>query len=653
MSQPTFASARAALEHAFALYSNGDLDGARSILAAVTDATPGYFDAFHLLGVVCLQRGETLDGAKYLGRALQINPDANEVRLQCGLAWFEAGHAQEALEQFEAALERLPGHAQALNYCGVCLKTLGKNALAAARFEAATSADPQFAEAFFNLGSTMLALSDHVRALAAFDAAIALQPDYAEALYNRGVALFATDQIDAAIASFDGALLDKPELDTERGYAALARWHRCDWRDYPFWRQRIIDLVHQQRTTVGLQFLAVSGSAADQLAFGRAATANLPQVAAAPLLLPPRGKRIRVAYVSADFRDHAVSYLMAGVIARHDRARFEIIGVSLLNAKSDALQQLMKERFDRWLDASDMSDQQVTATLRQMEVHVAVDLGGLTGGARRAIFTRRSAPVQVNYLGYPATLGGDEYEALLADRYVIPESLQRFYSEKVVYLPHCYQANDDAREPVGHSLSRRDVGLPENAFVFCSFHTSYKVTPTMFTIWMELLQAAPGSVLWILAHHQATELNLIKEAAARGIAKSRLVFARHVPYALHLERLALADLCLDTLPFNGGTTTSDALWSGLLMLTCPGEAFAARMSGSLLQAIGLPELIATDLNDYRRIALSLANDPVRHQQLTKRLRHNRLTMPLFDTASFTRELEHAFETMVDSAYQVD
>ena len=649
--QPSFASPRLALEHAFTLYSSQDLDGARALLLTVTAATPDYFDAFHLLGVICLQQRETADGARFLARALEINPEADQVRLQCGLAWFEAGRIEEALQQFEIAERRLPGNAQALNYRGVCLQALGRTSEAATSFAAATAADPQFAEGFFNLGSMALALADNRRALAAFDAAIALQPAYAEAHYNRAVALFSDDQIDAAILAFDAALALQPELDAQRGYAALARWHRCDWRDYPFWQQRIVELVYQQKTAVGLQFLAVSGVAADQLAYARAATRDAPKVSPTPLSLPPRGARIRVAYVSADFRDHAVSYLMAGVIGAHDRALFEIIGVSLIDAPTDALQQRMKSSFDHWLDASDMSDEEVTAALRNMQIHIAVDLGGMTGASRRGIFTRRSAPLQVNYLGYPGTLGGSEYEALLADRYVIPQSHEQFYSEKVVCLPHCFQANDNGRKAIGTSLSRHDVGLPDQAFVFCCFHTSYKVTPTMFAIWMELLRSVPGSVLWILANHPATQTNLTREASARGIAASRLVFARHVPYQQHLERLALADLCLDTAPFNGGTTTSDALWSGLLMVSCAGDAFAARMSGSLLQAIGLPELIAENLEGYQRIALALASQPEHHRQLKERLRHNRLTTPLFDTRAFTRDLEHAFEAMVQSVYQ--
>ena len=649
--QPSFPSARAALEHGFALYSSGELAGARATLEALVVQSPDYFDAFHLLGVICLQQGETADGARFLARALDINPAADELRLQCGLAFFETGRADQAMQHFDAVLARLPGHAKALNYRGVCLQTEGLSFEAAASFEAATAADPQLAEAYFNLGSVALGLADHRRSLAAFDAAIALQPDYAEALYNRGVALFSADQIDAALASFDAALRLKPELEQQRGYAALARWQRCDWRDYDLWRERIVELAYQQRATVGLQFLAVSGSPADQLAYARAARQDAPAITPTPLPLPARDARIRVAYVSADFRDHAVSYLMAGVIRCHDRAVFEVIGVSLMDAPGDALQQQMKLTFDRWLDASHMTDQDVTAELRAMQVHVAVDLGGMTGGARRGIFSRRSAPVQINYLGYPGTLGGDEYQALLADGYVIPPSAERFYSEKVVALPHCFQANDNQRSMVGASLSRRAVGLPERGFVFCSFHTSYKVTPTMFAIWMELLRAAPDSVLWILAHHQATQDNLTREAGARGIARHRLVFARHVSYQQHLERLTLADLCLDTLPFNGGTTTSDALWSGLLMVTCPGEAFAARMSGSLLHAVGLPELIATDLADYQRIALTLAHDPERHRQLKERLGLGRLSSALFDTEAFTRDLEGAYQTLVQDAYR--
>jgi len=305
--------------------------------------------------------------------------------------------------------------------------------------------------------------------------------------------------------------------------------------------------------------------------------------------------------------------------------------------------------FERFIDVTRNSDFEIAKIIRDLEIDIAVDLMGFTGGARTDIFAYRPAPVQVNYLGFPGTMGADYIDYILADRFVIPEPLQRYYAEKVVYLPDTFQANDATRTIAESTRSRTEFGLPERGLVFCSFNDTYKITPAIFDIWMRLLCAVEGSVLWLLGNSESVVANLRSEARVRGVAPERLIFGAKLPYPEHLARYRLADLFLDTLPFNAGTTASDALWAGLPLLTCAGQAFAARMAGSLLGAVGLPELITHSLAEYEALASALATKPDVLRELREKLARNRLSTPLFDTDRFRRHIEAAYRTMWETS----
>jgi predicted O-linked N-acetylglucosamine transferase (SPINDLY family) len=354
--------------------------------------------------------------------------------------------------------------------------------------------------------------------------------------------------------------------------------------------------------------------------------------------------------VSADLREHPVSYLLVGALERHDRRRFETYAVSLRPAEASTVGDRVKNAFDRFLDVSASPDREVSELMRELEVDIAVDLTGFTRGFRPQIFAQGAAPIQVNYLGYPGTMGAPFIDYLIADEFVIPPEQRQHYSEAIVYLPDCFQANDD-RRTVGdgggadRGLARTAAGLPEKALVLCCANDVHKINPPMFDIWMRLLAQLPAGVLWLLGVEPVAQDRLRREARARGIDAHRLVFAGRVSYPAHLERLRLADLMLDTLPFNAGATASDALWVGVPLLTWAGEAFAARMAGSLLRAAGVPELITFSAEEYESAALELARSPEKLCRLKRRLAENRSTMPLFDTPRFTRHLEAAFEQM--------
>jgi predicted O-linked N-acetylglucosamine transferase (SPINDLY family) len=403
-----------------------------------------------------------------------------------------------------------------------------------------------------------------------------------------------------------------------------------------------------KRAILPFPHTTISSSAEEQLQCARIWVAQ--DCPKAPALW--RGERyrhdkIRLAYVSADFHAHATAHLMAGVFEAHNRDRFEINAISLGPDDTGELRSRLLASFDRFIDVRQKTDQEAAAIIRQLETDIAVDLKGYTLNHRAEIFVHRPAPIQASYLGYPGTMGGDFIDYIIADKIVLPDEQRAYYTENIAYLPDTYQCNDSKRRIADTTPKRTDAGLPEQGFVFCCFNNNYKIMPEMFDIWMRLLCAIEGSVLWLLEDNPAAARGLRREAEARGLAPERLVFAPRMPSAEHLARHRLADLFLDTLPYGAHTTASDALWAGLPVLTCKGTTFAGRVASSLLSAAGMPETSVNSLADYEAEALRLARDKPALAALKAKLARTRDTCPLFDTARFTRNLEAAFQTMVE------
>jgi protein O-GlcNAc transferase len=439
----------------------------------------------------------------------------------------------------------------------------------------------------------------------------------------------------------------KPDLDYLKGDRLHLKMHLCDWTDFEA-DCADLDAAVANRMSACSPFplLATPASAGTQLACARRFVATR-HPAVEPLWRGERYDhgRIRLAYVSADFRDHPVSSLAAGLFETHDRSRFELFALSFGADDPGEMRARLKVAFDRFIDVEDRSDREAANLLRELEVDVAVDLMGLTANSRPGIFAARPSPVQVNYLGYAGTIGADYIDYLVADRFVIPPDQRGNFSEKVVYLPDSFQANDAKRRISERTPSRAEAGLPERGFVFCCFNNAFKITPDLFDVWVRLLNTTEGSVLWLSAGGSARD-NLRREAERRGVSADRLIFAAKTSLMEdHLARYRLADMFLDTLHFNAHTTASDALWAGVPVLTCAGATYAGRVAGSLLHAVGLPELITRSLGDYEALALRLAHDPALLGSYRQRLARNRGTFPLFDTGRFTRHMEAAYTTM--------
>jgi predicted O-linked N-acetylglucosamine transferase (SPINDLY family) len=615
--------------------------------------------------------------------AVRLDPRAPLGHCNRGNALLALGRPEEALTSLDGALALAPGHALASYNRGNVLAALGRLAEALASFDQAVRSDPRFTLAWYNRGSMLLELRRHAEAAASFDRALALDERMPQAHNNRGAALLALKNPAQAVQAFVRALELRPgylgalenlgnsQLDLgsfdaaaraftslraaapEHAYAAgnllYALSRSCDWSPgYHALRQYVAESVDQGlRVQAPWAFLNTSDSRPAQLRCARTVNADKFPAAREPLW---QGRtyahdRIRIAYVSADFHEHATAFLMAELFERHDRERFEWTAVSLAPGDGTSMRSRLERSFDRFVDARGLDDREVAKLLLEQEIDIAVDLKGYTADSRMGIFAHRPAPVQVSYLGYPGTTGAPYIDYVIADRHVIPAGHFADYSEQVVHLPDCYQPNGSGRTIAPAIPSRSQLSLPETGFVYCCFNGCGKITPEVFGIWMRLLAAAPDSVLWLLEDNPFATGNLRKEAVRSGIDPSRLVFAPRTPLPEHLARYATADLFVDTLPCNAHTTASDALWAGVPLLTCQGETFAARVAASLLQAAGLPEGITQNLHEYEEVALALATDRDRHAALRAKLAANRGTCPLFDAGRYRRALEAAYVLM--------
>ena len=587
------------------------------------------------------------EAERIYNHVLKLQPKHFESHFLLGVVHAQRGSHVDAVRQFDVALRLNPKSASAHNSRGVSLGKLKRAAEALASFDRAIALRADSAEAHSNRANALRELDRPQEALASSDRALALKPDYPEAVNNRANVLLRLKRYEETIADLERLLRLNPDFPYAKGMLLHTKMRLCDWRSFDLDIEGIkSDLRAVKPVSTPFAVLAQSGTTDDQLACAQAwVREKCPPAPAVYKGDKYRHDRIRVAYVSADFGEHPTSYLLAGLIEEHDRERFKILGVSLGGSLPSAMRSRVAGAFDQFLDAGRKDDREVAGLLRHLEVDIAVDLMGFTHESRPGIFALRPVPVQVNYLGFPATMGASYMDYIVADRFVIPAEHQDRYSEKIAYLPDSFQANDSQRRMSEPASSRTDAGLPEAGFVFCAFSNSYKITPAIFDIWMRLLRQVDDSVLWLLGGGATVKNNLRREAQAREVAPERLIFAPRVGYSDYLSRYRLADFFLDTAPFNAGATASDALWAGLPLITCSGEAFAARMAGSLLHAVGLPQLVTSSFEDYERTALELARDRDALKALKARLAQNRTTCALFDSARFRRHLEAAYHAM--------
>ena len=616
--QANYLIAQAKFEQGLASYQNDDLLRAQDLCTEALSVQADHFEAVHLLGLIALRLNRADCASKLLEKATTIKPQQSE-------PYNDLGRALTDLKCFEKAI---------------------------VQYDKAILLDPSFSQAYCNRGSALAALNRYEEAFVCYVKAIAASPSNAEAYRSFGKLLCVLNFLKQALDAYQTSMSLDPDQKYILGRVLHLQALCSEWTNYNELKSRLkYSLRNHHSVTKPFEFLSVSDSLADQLLCSRSyVTGEFPSNPLRAGRVKHTHSKIRIAYVSNDFRTHPVSFLILGLIEAHDREHFEVFGISLRPEDGSAIGQRMKRAFSKFFDVSRMSDQAAVELMHELEIDIAIDLMGFTAGCRTAIFAMRAAPVQVNYLGYPGTMGAPYMDYLIADHTLIPAANQKHFIEKIAYLPDCYMPNDSTRRISTSSFDRSDFGLPKAGFVFCCFNERYKLNPSIFDCWMRILKQVEGSVLWLPEKDKSATAaaNLKREAARRGVNPDRIVFARPMPLrADHLARYHLADLFLDTLPYNAHVTASDALWTGLPVLTLMGETFAGRVAASMLNTLGLPELITLTSQAYEAFAIELATDPARFAHIKRKLANNCLTTPLFDTKLFTQHIEAAYTSMYE------
>lgn len=585
--------------------------GAELCLTQLLRLQPKNGDALHLLGIVCGLRGKPLEAIQYLRRCLKLQPNNSSVHFNLAKALSDA--------QLEG--ESIIHHSQAAEL------------------------EPLNPDIWVNYGKSLDNLRKPQEALVCHERAIALKPDMAEPWFNKGKILSDLKQYDDALAAYSQAYQIRPNENFLLGILLHHKMLICDWEGLGEIYVAIQDGLSRGEKVAepfGLQAISTSEEELQQCAKIFSQFFYPSKATKAELIEDPKKKKIRVAYLCGEFRAQATSVLMTGLYEMHDKEEFEIYALDSGWDDGSEMRGRINQAFTRIIDIATMPDTEVADLISSLQIDILVNLNGFFGKARQGVFALKPAPIQINYLGFPGTLGAPYMDYLIADKVVVPENSKKFYDEKIVYLPNSYQANDQKRQISSRVYCRSELGLPDKGFVFCCFNNNYKITPQTFDSWMRILNQTGESVLWLIEDNPSASINLKKEAVKRGVAEERLIFASRMPLPEHLARHQAADLFLDTLPYNAHTTGSDALWAGVPILTCLGNTFPGRVGASLLTALNLPELITHSFQEYEDQAVKLATDPIYLQLIKNKLEVNRSQESLFNSQLFAKNIESIY-----------
>ncbi len=649
---------------ALAYQQKGEVKKAIKAFEKTIKLNPNDYEAYNNLGNLHMTQGQVDQSISCFQKAVSINPLLFEGFYNLGVCYREKGELEKAIKNYETSLKIYQNNTNALNNLAMVYETLGNRQESLKYLKRALKISPENPMVLVNLGAALIA-ADIEKARQCFAKAVMIDDNNSMANYNLGVSLRLLGRNVEAIKHFQKALEIDSELTTVYKELYLQIREICDWEQ--------AEKIAKQMKKLTDKALAKK-TLPDETPFASMLKDENPkrnyQVASAwsryisdkvspfsntrgkvnptgPLFYfsKKKGKKIRIGYLSADFKNHATAHLIMGLLKLHNRKKFNIFIYSYGENDHSHYRKETEKAADKFIDIIYQADFESAKLIYKDKIDILVDLKGHTGSSRFEIPALRPAPILINYLGFPGTTGADFIDYFITDKIVTPTKDIPFYSEKLVFLPHCYQVNDN-QQPISNNLYQKtDFGLPTKAFVFCSFNMTYKISPKVFDSWTRILKTVPGSVLWLLEKTGEDKINLKKEAKKRGVNPSRLIFSTGIRKEQHLARLKLADLCLDTFTCNGMTTTSDSLWASVPLITLKGKHFASRVSASLLTAIGLPELITHSPKGYENLAIELAKDPKKLDALRSKLNANRLTKPLFDTKKFTQYLEEAYSQM--------
>jgi len=631
------------------LYSNGQYQEAIDKIKALNGVYPNVPFLFNLIGACYKELGELKGAVTMFETAVNIKSDYAEAHKNLGITLRDIGQLDAAAKTLKKAIEVDPGYVDAHYNLAITFNYLGQFTNAIDYYEKTIALNPNFAAAHNNLGNVLNGLGRNKYAIQSFEEAIRINPNFAEAFRNLGNSFRAIQKREEALFCFKCAKEMKSNMDFILGDILNSKMQLCLWNDL----NKLLDDL-KNKINNGEKVIApfpLMPLINDPKLLRKNTEVFINQMHPKNQILPliesyKMRKKIRIGYFSADFRIHPVTTLTAELYEVHNRDHFEIHAFSFGPDTKDEMNLRVKAGVDHFHNVRSMSHQEITILARSFEIDIAVDLAGFTADSAINVFAMSAAPIQLSYIGYLGTMAADYYDYLIADSVMIPKESQKYYAEKIVYLPS-FQVNDSKDLPPEITLTRKEVGLPEDGFVFCCFNNTYKFTPTVFDSWARILDKVKGSVLIIFSNNDLSKLNLSKEIKLRGIKAERLIFGESIPKPEYLARYRTADLFLDTHPYNAGTTASDALKMGIPMLTMIGQSYQARMGASIVNALNLPELITNTPEEYEALAIELATHPEKLKAIKEKLASNLSTAPLFDTKRFTKNLESAYTQMYE------
>ena len=668
---------------ALTFFKKGQLKEAKNLCLEILKGHPNNFDVLHILGIINFREKNFTESKNLIEKAIKIKPNSFEIHNffafvllnlkkfdlaikswdeaiklnpnyaeaynNRGNIFFMLENLDDALKSYKQAIKLKPDFADAYNNQGNVFRKLNKNNDAIESYQKATKFEQNHADAYYNLGSIFRKQKKTTSAIKNYEKAIELKPDYVDSYVGLGNSYLELKNNSLALESYEKAIKLKPDYNFLLGTIVHTKLKLCLWdnldRDLKDVEEKVSNL---KKISPPFQLLTFNNSIKLQKIsaemWAKQEISSYKNILE-PIFNKQINKKIKIGYYSADFHDHATSNLMVNLFELHDRSKFEIVGFYFGPESKHEMYIRVSNAFDQFINVKFKTDKEIAQLSRELNIDIAIDLMGFVKNNRFKIFIDRCAPIQVNYLGYPGTLGTNCFEYIIADKTLIPKECQEYYSEKIVYLPNSYQPNDSKKKISKKIFKREELDLPKNDFVFCSFNQSSKILPKTFDIWMRILKKVDRSVLWLLESNLTTCENLKYQADKRGVDSSRIIFAQRLPTEEHLARQKIADLFIDTFPCTGHTTSSDALWAGLPVLTLQGETFASRVSSSLLNAIGLSELITKNSYEYEEKAVELGNNLSKVISLKKKIETNKFTKPLFNTKLFTSHIEQAYLEM--------
>ncbi|MDZ4848081.1 MAG: tetratricopeptide repeat protein [Pirellulaceae bacterium] len=642
-----------------ALLKAGELSDAVSAYSQALVINPSLTDAYNGLGLTYRAQRNLESAIHSFQQAIVVSPGQADAHCNLGIVFHELGRPNEAIQALQQAINLQPRLAEAYHNLGNVFKSLWRVDLARKAYEDAVALKPNYADAIINLGNILHEQGQLENAKSVFQNACQIAPRSSDAFYNLGITLSELKCPAEATVAYQTALSINPQRIDALGSLLMERQHACDWNDLDRLTDEMVETVERsspgdkEPSIAPFTFIALPKPISPELQFrcarrwSKTALSIPPGVATLDIRSVSQRKRgrLRIAYLSADFRRHAVAYMLPELLEEHDRDQFEVYGYSLGPNDGSSIRQRIVEAVDHFRDVRSLSFIDIARQIAADEIDILIDLQGHTLYAQAKLLALRPAPIQVSYIGFPGTMGADFIDYILVDSFVAPPEHQPFYTERLVHLPGCYQVNDSRHEISSKSYLRSECGLPDDGFVFCSFNNSFKLTPATFDVWMRLLTSIPQSILWLPEWQPTTKANLRREAARRHVDPDRLVFAKILPIAEHLARHRLADLFLDSFPYSGHATASISLRMGVPIVTLVGDAMASRVAGSLLHAVGLPELITNNFDEYEALARKLATNPLDLQAIKSRLASNLPKCDLFNGAVFAKNVERAYLAM--------